>query len=178
MVGPVFLESPLNCVFFLVPPDAASRSRGPRRIRTLSILLGSLALTVAASLPGCGAGDGAPCQVDRDCAAGLSCCGETASLRGLCRPSGAAMCAPATDAGPVDSGPPVDAPEVDAGPTEDAGPTLDVGPLLDAPELDAPLPVDAPMSVDAGPDAPMSVDAGEDAGAPDAGPDDAGLDAP
>lgn len=175
----------MNFVFFPVRPDAVARSSRRHAVPALSIFVGSLALAAAATLAGCGAGDGAPCQVDRDCAASLTCCGETASLRGLCRPPGAAMCGvPMSDAGPVDSGPPIDAPELDAGPMPDSGPPLDVGPPVDAFELDAPLPVDAPMSVDAGPevdagpDAPVSVDAGEDAGATDAGTSDGGVDAP
>lgn len=107
---------------------------------------------------GCGAGDGGVCQDDGDCAAGLECCGETASLRGVCRAAGATLCGVASDTGVADA-PPVDAPAEDA--------------PVDAPAEDAPMSVDA-----AADDAPAPVDAGSDAGGTDAGDTtDAGADA-
>lgn len=132
----------------------------PRVSATTLVIPASLAL--AALLAGCGAGDGGVCQLDRDCASPLVCCGETASLRGVCRPLGAA-CVEAPDSGPVDSGSPVDVGPIDA-------PALDVGPIDDGgPAQDAPAPLDAPEALDAGADAPMSVDAGDDAGEADGG---------
>lgn len=120
--------------------------------------LGLALLTFAsAGVAGCQYGDGAPCEINGDCASGR-CCGATGTLRGSCRPADMECETIRTDSGtpdspdafvmgedaPIDSG--IDAP-IDSG--------------LDAPE-------------DTGMDA--GDDAGDDAGASDVG--DTGTDVP
>ena len=132
---------------------------------------------------GCQQDEGEVCQLDEECAEGLTCCGMPRACPGeplpprrgicldvdTCPPETPLSCPDASvgrpDAGPEDAGAEEAGPE-DAGP-EDAGPE-DAGPE-DAGAEDA-GPEDAGPE-DAGPD-----DAGpDDAGPEDAGPDDAGL---
>ena len=122
---------------------------------SLRIALVSAALTFMAA--GCQQQEGEVCEIESECAAGLTCCFGGTS-RGLCVADG--TCRGATgdaglrdggseDAGAEDAA--VDAGDEDAGPEEDAGPA------------------DSGVETDAGP---------SDAGPADAGPDDAGITLP
>lgn len=59
-----------------------------------SILL--LALVSGLTTAGCQYGNGAPCEIDSDCASG-TCCGPTASARGVC--SASDSCTAVVDSG-------------------------------------------------------------------------------
>ena len=84
---------------------------------------------LALTLAGCPYGDGSPCERPSDCAAGLDCCGETATVRGVCRTAG--TCSTEFDAGGEDS------PVLDA-PVEPDAPAEDAGEVADASEPDVP----------------------------------------
>jgi hypothetical protein len=107
---------------------------------------------------GCGAGDGGVCQVDGDCASGLSCqckLGGGVDARGLCRAPGAPACTTTSDSGPrPDSGPPSDAGSEAGAP--DTGPS-------EAGTGDGGADAGSDAGSDGGTDAAMSVDAAIDA---------------
>lgn len=123
----------------------------------------SLALFALASVAGCAYGNGSPCEQNADCASN-SCCGFTATARGVCIETDATCTSTPRDTGTPDA---PDAP----GAAPDAPEELDTG-------VDASVDTGSDAGQDAGSDAGQ--DAGEDAGG-DAGTGastDTGVDAP
>jgi hypothetical protein len=113
----------------------------------------------------CRQGEGDRCEVDDDCAKGLTC--ERVTVEGICRRPGGTRPM-------VDAAAPRDAAVRDAGPGGDAGPGADAATGGDAAPGDAvaPTPPDAPPAVSpadaAGPDAAPQDTASPDAAASDA----------
>ncbi len=125
-----------------------------RHLAAFSFVLLGASLSV-----GCGAGDGGVCQLNSDCASGLTCeckLGGGVDARGLCRAPGVSCTVATVDANVPDVGP-RDAGS-DAG--NDAALDANVDASVDA-NTDAFTPVDAPAAVDVGTDA--AIDSGFDA---------------
>jgi hypothetical protein len=124
-----------------------------------SILL--FALASGLCLAGCPYGNGAPCEVNSDCASG-TCCGETASTRGVC--SASDSCTAVVDSG-VDA--PFDTAGLDTGVDTGVDSGIDTGP--------------EDSGIDSGAE-DTGVDGGTDTGVSDTGVDapatDTGIDAP